>query len=381
MAFKKTRPNLELDAETITMLTRISRSHTEPVRRVERAKILLGYYEGMSVSELARLLGTNRPKIERCIDKALQLGVEAALADLKRSGRPPRITDEAKAWLVNLACQRPLDRGYPHELWTTDLLARHARAHCLASGHPSLAQLNRGTVSKILRKNHIKPHKIRYYLESRDSEFETKMATILYVYRHVSLLTESGEDSQMAVISYDEKPGIQVLESTRPDTRPRPGKQRQIGRDSEYIRHGTMSVMAGIDLLSGHVHGQVVDRHRSREFIDFLKLLDGYYSPDKTIRIILDNHSIHTSKETRAYLKTIPNRFDFIFTPKHGSWLNLIESFFSKMTRSLLRHIRVKSKDELRDRIMTYLDDLNAEPIIFRWKYQPEDVSITGQHH
>jgi transposase len=378
MAFKKTRSNLELDTQTIDMLTRISRSHTEPFRRVERAKILLGYHEGISVSELARMLGTNRPKIERCIDKALQFGVEMALTDLQRSGRPPRITDEAKAWLVNLACQRPLDRGYPHELWTTDLLARHVRAHCLVSGHPSLAHINRGTVSKILRKNTIQPHKVRYYLESRDPEFETKMATVLYVYRQVSLLAKSAEDSQIVVVSYDEKPGIQALESTRSDSRPKRGIQSRIGRDSEYIRHGTMSLMAGIDLLNGHVHGQVVDRHRSREFIDFLRMLDGHYSPEKTIRVILDNHSIHTSKETRSYLKTIPNRFDFIFTPKHGSWLNLIESFFSKMTRSLLRSIRVKSKEELKDRIMTYLDDVNTEPVIFRWKYQPEEMAVTG---
>lgn len=377
MPFKKTRPKLELDPKLIETLTRISRSHTEPVRKVERAIILLGYHEGKSVSELARILKTNRPKIERCIDKALQFGVEAALTDLQRSGRPPRITDEAKAWLVNLACQRPMDRGYPHELWTTDLLARHARAHCHASGHPSLGQINRGTVSKILKLNRIRPHKVRYFLESRDPDFDIKMATVLYVYRQVSMMLQRGEESQTVVVSYDEKPGIQALESTREDSRPKPGTQRHIGRDSEYVRHGTVSLMAGIDLLNGHVHGQVVDRHRSREFVDFLKKLDQHYAADKTIRIILDNHTIHTSKETRAYLKTRQNRFDFVFTPTHGSWLNLIESFFSKMTRSLLRAIRVKSKEELKDRIMTYLEDVNQEPVIFRWKYQPDELTVT----
>lgn len=376
MPFKKTRPELELDPKLIETLTRISRSHTEPVRKVERAIILLGYHEGKSVSELARILKTNRPKIERCIDKALQFGVEAALTDLQRSGRPPQITDEAKAWLVNLACQRPMDRGYPHELWTTDLLARHARAHCHASGHPSLGKINRGTVSKILKLNRIRPHKVRYFLESRDPDFDIKMATVLYVYRQVSMMLQRGEESQTVVVSYDEKPGIQALESPREDSRPKPGTQRHVGRDSEYVRHGTVSLMAGIDLLNGHVHGQVVDRHRSREFVDFLKRLDGYYASDKTIRIILDNHTIHTSKETRAYLKTRPNRFDFVFTPTHGSWLNLVESFFSKMTRSLLRAIRVKSKEELKDRIMTYLDDVNQEPVIFRWKYQPDELTV-----
>jgi transposase len=378
MPFKKTRPEIELDAKTIAVLEKISHSQTEPFRRVERARIILGYHDSVSVSELARRLNTNRPRIERCIDKALQLGALSSLDDFKRSGRPPEITDEAKAWIVNLACQHPKEHGYPHELWTTDLLAKHARTHCKAANHPSLADLNRGTVSKILRKNQIRPHKIRYFLESRDPDFESKLIQVLYLYRQVSLTLESGADSNIAVISYDEKPGIQALGCTREDKRPEPGKQSRIGRDSEYVRHGTVSLMAGIDLLNGWVHGQVVDRHRSKEFVGFLKQLDTYYESSKTIRIILDNHSIHTSKETRAYLKTVPNRFDFVFTPKHGSWLNLIESFFSKMARTMLRGIRVDSKIELRDRILAYLKFVNEEPVIFRWTYNPDDLAVTA---
>ena len=98
--------------------------------------------------------------------------------------------------------------------------------------------------------------------------------------------------------------------------------------------------MAGIDLLSGHVHANIVERHRSREFIAFLKSVDQYYPQTALIRIVPDNHSAHISKETRAYLASVPNRFEFIFTPKHGSWLNIIETFFSKMARSFLRGIR-----------------------------------------
>jgi transposase len=127
--------------------------------------------------------------------------------------------------------------------------------------------------------------------------------------------------------------------------------------------------MAGIDLLDGHVHGTVVDRHRSAEFVEFLNGLDSYYPAGLRIRLLLDNHSAHISRETNRYLASVPNRFDFVFTPKHGSWLNIIESFFGKMARTLLRGIRVSTKDELKERILRWIDELNQTPVVFRWKY------------
>jgi transposase len=121
--------------------------------------------------------------------------------------------------------------------------------------------------------------------------------------------------------------------------------------------------LAGIDLLTGKVHGLVRDRHRSREFIEFLKLVDAAYPARTAIKLVLDNHSAHTSRETKAWLATRPaGRFEFTFTPKHGSWLNLIEGFFSKFARSVLRHIRVGSKQELKERIMAGIDDINRYP-------------------
>ncbi|ALX47821.1 transposase [Lentibacillus amyloliquefaciens] len=119
---------------------------------------------------------------------------------------------------------------------------------------------------------------------------------------------------------------------------PVPGKHPTLSRDSEYVRHRTLSLLAGIDLVTGEVIGKVEERHRSKEFVEFLKDLDEYYDPNLRIQIVLDNHSAHISRETRAYLETVPNRFEFVFTPKHGSWLNIIESFFAKMSKSFLRH-------------------------------------------
>jgi len=154
------------------------------------------------------------------------------------------------------------------------------------------------------------------------------------------------------------------------DLTPSLGKYATLSRDYEYVRHGTISLLAGIDLLTGTVHYRIFDRHRSSEFIEFLKCVDSAYPKDIKIIIILDNVSVHTSKETKRYLKTVPQRFHFVFTPKHASWLNIIESLFSKMTRSMLRGIRVSSKKELKDRMSQYIDDMNETPTIFKWKYK-----------
>jgi transposase len=312
------------------------------------------------------------------VSTALDLGVTQALAELPGRGRRPAITAEARAWVVSLACQKPKDLGYAQELWTTRLLASHIRRHCAAAGHPSLVKLGRGTVSKILSANQVHPHKIQYYLERRDPNFEAKMVQVLHVYKQVEIWREKGVPSPdlVAVLSYDEKPGIQALESTGPDLPPVPGKHSALGRDHEYIRHGTLSLLAGIDLLSGEVHGLVRKRHRSAEFIEFLKLADAHYPPGARIRLVLDNHSAHISKETRAFLSTLPNRFEFTFTPLHGSWLNLIESFFSKMAKTLLRGIRVSSSEELKARIELYLKEVNETPLVFRWKYKLETLSV-----
>jgi len=185
------------------------------------------------------------------------------------------------------------------------------------------------------------------------------MVQVFSVYKEVEIINakvKNGKAEQsMATISYDEKPGIQAIQNTTPDLNPVPGKHTSYFRDYEYKRQGTLSSLAGIDLHSGHILGMAKERHRSCEFIEFLKTVDSYYPEDWKIRLILDNHSSHTSKETKKFLTTVPNRFEFIFTPTHGSWLNIIETFFSKMTRSFLRGLRVKSEVELKERILKWL--------------------------
>jgi len=376
--FVSHRAPLKLSPSELEMLTALSQSRTEAAARVQRASMLLRYNANESISQIAKSLATNRPRVERCVSKALELGVTQALADLPGRGRRPVMTPQARAWVVSLACQKPKDLGYAQELWTTRLLAEHIRKHCVAAGYRSLSKLGRGTVSKILSANQVRPHKIQYYLERRDPEFDAKMVQVLHVYNEVAIWREKGASPPdlVAVLSYDEKPGIQAIQNTAPDLPPVPGKHATIGRDHEYIRHGTLSLLAGIDLLSGEVLGLVRPRHRSTEFIEFLKLADGHYPAGARIRVVLDNHSAHVSKQTRSFLATLPNRFEFTFTPKHGSWLNLIESFFGKMAKTLLRGIRVASANELKARIDLYLKEVNEAPVVYRWKYKPETLSV-----
>ncbi len=354
MARKSWPAELTLATEQRKMLEELAASRTAPAREVERAKVLLGYAAGTSITELQRQLEFSRPMIYRCVDKALAAGVLMGLKDKYHRPHEPEITDAAKAWVVSVACTKPKDHGLAAELWTTSALASFASKGARAAGFDRLANAGKSTVWRILNENDIKPHKIRYYLEKRDPEFDRKMQEVLMVYRDVSIYSEGAvhdaRPNAIYTVSVDEKPGVQA-----------------IGRDYEYVRRGTVSILAGIDLHSGQIFANVEDRHRSVEFIALLKRLDEHYPQEAIIRVVLDNHSAHTSKETTAYLATRPGRFKYVHTPKQGSWLNLIECAFSKMARTFLRHIRVKSVDELKERILKGIAEFNATPVVFRW--------------
>ena len=372
MAGKSKLPALALTPEQRQFLETLSASRATPVREVERARILLQYQAGSNPSEIERTLKVSRPTIYHCIHKALQMGMEAGLKDTFHRPRDPVIDSAAKAWVVHLACTKPKDHGYAAELWTRKSLAAHVRQHAVAAGYPSLVRAAKATVQRILDEPRVKPHKVTYYLERRDPEFEIKMKDVLMVYQEVMIQNQSvatsGASHTVITVSIDEKPGLQAIENTAPDLPPVPGKHSTVGRDHEYKRHGTVSILASLDLHDGHIVARVEDRHRSREFIALLKDLDAYYPAGVTIRIILDNHSAHISKETRSYLATRPNRFTYVHTPKHGSWLNLVETLFGKMAHTFLRQIRVKSKAELKERILKGIEEINAAPVVHRWK-------------
>lgn len=373
------RERLGIDADERRQLEELSRSRNAGAAKAGRAKAVLAYAEGMKIASICRKFGLTRRVAEYAIDKALKIGALGAVSDLPRPGSPRRITDDARSWVLDQACRRPAEFGHAAETWTYSALIKHLRDSCRQAGHGCLAKIGKGVLNAILSKGNVRPHKVSYYLERRDPDFEVKMANILCVYKEVGEMNEAGgagAGRKATTVSYDEKPGIQAIKNIAPQLPPVPGEHPNIGRDHEYKRLGTLSLLAGIDLHTGKVMPLVRQRHRSREFIEFLSLLDHEYPADWKIRLVLDKHSAHVSKETQTWLKGKANRFEFVFTPKHGSWLNMIEMFFSKVARGFLRHMRVETKRELEERIYQGIREINEEPVVFRWKYKMEETRL-----
>lgn len=413
-----------LSEDERAFMEELSRSRTAPAHHIERAQIILKLASGLGIYATAKSLGVHWRRVATCAKRIGVVGVLAAINDMPRSGHPTEITAEARIWVIAEACVKPMERGFPHESWTLRLLTAHASCRGPLAGHYSLAGVVPSTIWNILNSHDVKPHKIRYYLERRDAYFDDKAANVLDVYRAAHMLREIPDGERcVAIVSYDEKPGIQAIGVTAPDrppvpketspapdkgvSVPRPASRTGIDphssgdgdssakapvvsegepaqtsesirskahattqRDHEYKRFGTVTLSAAIDLVTGVVHKVVGDRHRSREFIEFLMMLNAYYPPGVLICVLLDNHSAHKSKETRRFLETCAGRFEFVFTPTHASWLNHIETYFSKMARSVLRYIRVKSKEELADRITCYVDLENRHPRLPRWSFR-----------
>lgn len=372
MARKTKRSKLNLTGDQRNKLELLSNSRTAPLREIQRAQILLHYADELPIIEIQKMVNISRPSIYKCIDKALAAGTEAGLKDYYHRPFDPVITDEARVWVINLACTKPKDHGMAAELWTHNELAKYTRKHASGQGHECLSRAAKATIWRILSANTVRPHKIKYYLERRDPDFEEKMQEVLMVYQEVNIQNEQniadGAHPALITVSVDEKPGVQAIKNIAPDLPPKPGVHKTVSRDYEYKRLGTVSILAALDLHNGKILAQVHDRHRSREFVSLLKELDEYYPPESTIRIVLDNHSAHISKETMKYLESRPGRFIYVHTPKHGSWLNLVESVFSKMARTFLRHIRVNSKEELKDRILQGINEINSSPVVHRWE-------------
>lgn len=372
MARKTKRAKLTLTTEQQDKLKQLSQSRKASLREVQRAKILIHYTDEEPISRIQKLVNVSRPTIYKCIDKALAAGVDAGLKVFYHRPFDPKIDDAGKTWVVNIACTIPKDHGLAAELWTYSELAKYTRENAPQAGHPSLVKAVKATVWRILTANEIRPHKIKCYLERRDPDFERKMQEVLMVYQEVNLQNDQDAIDNvvpgMITVSVDGKPGVQAIATVTPDLPPKVGCHKSVSRDYEYKRLGTVSILAAFDLHTGKIIAQVHDRHRSREFIELLKELDAIYPKESIVRVVLDNHSTHISKETMTYLASRPGRFVYVHTPTHGSWLNLVEMAFSKMARTFLRHIRVSSKDELKERILKGIKEFNSSPVVFRWK-------------
>ncbi|MBF8264467.1 MAG: IS630 family transposase, partial [Dehalococcoidia bacterium] len=251
MPRKSQKAKLILGQDKKGQLQQLANSRKAPVREAQRATILLRYAEDIPITDIEKQLHVSRPTIYKWIDKALAVGIEEGLKDKYHRPKEPVITEEAKAWVIDLACKKPTEYGYAAEMWTRSALAAHARKYGPEAGHDCLQKAAKATIQRILEGHPIRPHKMAYYLEKRDPKFEQKMTEILCVYKEVNLQNEAGETGgkpSVITVSMDEKPGLQAIKNIAPDIMPEPGKQSRIMRDYEYKRLGTLSILASLDL-------------------------------------------------------------------------------------------------------------------------------------
>ena len=303
--------SINLTQDDKEALESILRQSTVEARTYIRAKILLLKSENNSNEYIADKLDVCISVVRLCIEKYNAGGIESALHDKRGRGRKAEITDSDITWVINKACQKPKDFGCSAELWYPASFTRFINSIAEQEGHPRMATVAETTLRKILANAKIRPFKVSYYCEKRDPDFDSKMHDVLVIYKQVSLqFDESGnlkpfEGVPVHTLSYDEKPGMQALDTTAEDKPPVPDtdKNSTIYRDYEYVRPGTLSLLAAIDLLTGEAIPLVSDTHKSSDFVRFLKMLNTKYPQGDKIRLILDNHSAHTSQETQEYLK------------------------------------------------------------------------------
>lgn len=375
---------IQLTEEETAYLESILRQATSEARAYVRAKILLLKHKGYTSEGIAYKLDISLSSVKLCLKKFADGGVDAALNDRKGRGRKREISDSDITWVIDKACEKPVDHGYSAELWYPASFTRFIHSVAEQEGHPRMADVSESALRIILKNARLRPFKVTYYCEKRDPDFKAKMHDVLVIYKQVSMqFDEEGnlrpfEGIPIHTLSYDEKPGIQAIGAAAADRPPVPdtGKYSTFQRDYEYARFGTVSLLAGIDLLTGEAIPYISETHKSSDFVCFLKKLDQKYPEGDKIRLILDNHSAHTSKETQEYLNGVPGRFEFVFTPTHGSWLNMVEGFFSKMTKQMLTGIRVSGKEELAERIYKYFEEINKVPIPYHWTYKLDDIDL-----
>ena len=327
---------IDLSEKERKYLETLTKTRTMQAQVVDRARILLLKADGLSFQAIADKMSISTRTIHLCLSKYNSGGINAALLDCPRPGRPVEISEEAKAWILHIACIRPGELGQPQELWSLKRLHEYIQKHAGEFGYPRLETVTKSYVQKLIKESEIRPFKVQHYCEMCASNLEAKTHQVLIVYKQIEM--QSGQDGEICY-------------------------------DHDCQRVGSISLLTGIDLLTGKIIPLISDTHKSSDFIEFLKTLDNKYQAQDEMKIILDKYSTHGSKESKNFLATMPEgRMEFVFTPEHGSWINIIEYFFGKMIKQMLYEIQAKSKQEFIDRIYSYFREVNKEPILYHWK-------------
>jgi transposase len=321
-------------------LSQVVRRRTTPHRVVERAHIVLASAAGESGTAICARLGVSRPTVTLWLDRYESDGIAALLADRPRSGRPKQITAADEAAIVERTLHTKPPQG-TH--WSTRLMAR-------ATGY------HHATIARIWQAHGLQPHRVTWFKLSKDPEFVAKLRDVVGLYLD--------PPERAVVFAFDEKSQIQALDRTQPGLPLKRGRAGTMTHD--YLRHGTTTLFAALEVASGKVIQECKPRHRHQEFLQFLRRVEREVPPELEIHFILDNYATHKHPTVRRWLARHP-RVHFHFTPTSASWLNLVERLFAELTERQLRRLAVTSVEELIAAITQYLDQRNADPKPFVW--------------
>lgn len=314
---------------------------------VQRSQILLALNTGQSPKTVAECLGISTPTVFKWRKRYCEQGLEG-LCDAPRPGQPRKLDNgTVKKILEDTAQKVPKEATH----WSITLMAEHA-------------EVTRWQVRQIWKAADLKPHRLRTFKISNDPDFAEKVCDVVGLYLN--------PPDNALVLSVDEKTQIQALDRTQPKLQLRPGQVER--RTHDYKRHGTTSLYAAFNVLTGKVIGRVTQRHRAKEFLDFLRQIDRETPKDLDLHLILDNSSTHKTPEVKTWLAKHP-RFKLHFTPTSASWLNAVEGWFGQLERRALYRGIFTSVGELKSAIKKYIKVHNeklAKP--FRWHKSAESI-------
>jgi transposase len=358
--FERTR--IHLAPSVRKRLKKLVKRGSAEHREVVRARIILLAAGGEGATAIGRELGISARCVRKWIHRFADDPRASSLTDAPRSGRPSRITVELRCALIRLACERPEGEERPksfRDVWTYGSLAT-------AFERETGVSISASEVGRVLRYEKIRPHRVRQWLKCSDPEFASKAKRVCALYLR--------PPSDGVVISVDEKP-LQALERKYPTTvDPRDGSLR---REYEYIRHGTQTLLGAFDVGTGRVFGRVVPERSGEALVSFMEELASRY-PTGKVYVVWDNLNIHKDGPGERWTKFNQrhgDRFVFVYTPKHASWLNQIEIWFSILHRRVLRYGSFASLEEQAARVRGFIGRWNRwERHPFRWTWRSDRV-------
>lgn len=322
-----------------------------------RARLILLALDGFTNAEIAKRVGVSERTAYEWTERFARRPKLSSLRDKPRRGRPPTISVQARCEVIRLACERPeappdAPRARFRDVWTYDSLQQAAAARG--------AKMSRSEVYRTLHNRQIHPHRVQMWLHSQDPDFRAKANRLCELYRNLP--------KRAAVISVDEKTGMQALERKHPDRLPVPGRRRK--REYEYKRHGTRTLIAAFDVRTGRVIGHCGERRRADDLMAFMERLALSY-PRGEVYIVWDNLNIHHGPRWEEFNARHGGRFHFVYTPLHASWLNQIEIWFGILHKRILKYGSFKTAQELTDRVCGFVDHWNCyEAHPFRWTFR-----------